>query len=77
MFDIDGETGIASLRGQIRTRGKALRGIALDRRGRFLLAGNEGADTVQGFQILEDGALTDLGVLAEMPGPACLKFVEF
>lgn len=77
VFDIDCETGIASLRGQIRTQGKAPRGIALDRRGRFLLAGNEGAGTVQGFQILEDGALTDLGVLAEMPGPACLKFVEF
>lgn len=77
IFSLEPGTGLATLIGQVDSGGDTPRGMTLDERGRFLLAGNESTDSIHGFRIAEDGALQSIGRLAEMPGPACLNFVSF
>ena len=76
VFNINAASGELTLKDQVSTQGALPRGIALDKSGAFLLAGNEATDTIQGFRVGNDGGLADLGTFAEMPGPACLTFVQ-
>jgi 6-phosphogluconolactonase len=74
-FRIDPDDGSLQPTGWHASGGEFPRGIAIDPTGHVLLAGNEHSGTVTAFRINQkDGRLKALGVLAELPGPACLSF---
>jgi 6-phosphogluconolactonase len=57
------------------TQGKTPRNFGIDPTGRFLLACNQGSDTIVGFRIDQNtGSLTPTGQKLEVPSPVCVKF---
>jgi 6-phosphogluconolactonase len=58
------------------TQGKTPRNFAIDPTGTFLLAENQGSDTIVAFQIdPTSGTLTPTGAVAQVPSPVCVEFV--
>ena len=76
-YKIDASTGKLSLISHTSTKGKTPRNFTIDPTGKFLLVANQDTDTVVTFEI--DGAtgqLKDTGLIAEIPTPVCLVFLE-
>jgi 6-phosphogluconolactonase len=77
VFGIDAATGRLRLIDHTSTQGKAPRHFAIDPTGTWLLAENQGSDTVVVFRIDADsGRLTPTGQTLEVPVPVCAVFVR-
>jgi 6-phosphogluconolactonase len=75
-FAIDPDQGTLQPIGQVSTGGSFPRSLAITPNGRTILVGNEHGASVVGFSFdATYGQMKPLGVLAEMPGPACIALV--
>jgi len=76
VFAVDADNGRLTLVEHEPTQGKTPRNFGVDPTGRFLLACNQGSDTIVSFRIdPETGALTPTGHQLDVPAPVCVKFV--
>jgi len=76
-FAVNGETGKIMPVLHEPTGGKWPRNFAIDPTGQYLLVANQRSDTITVFSIdLQSGALCPTGHTAEVPRPACVKFLS-
>lgn len=76
VFAIDDKGGLTPV-GRQSTLGLTPRDFEIDPSGRFLLAANQDTDTIVTFAIdQETGMLSEIGFVAEVPTPVCLKFLK-
>ncbi|MEO8606461.1 MAG: lactonase family protein [Chloroflexota bacterium] len=77
IYAIDDQTGLLTLVGHQSTQGKTPRDFAIDPTGTYLLVANQDSDTVVTFRIdPATGRLQDIGQVAEIPSPVCLKMIQ-
>jgi len=74
-FRIDQADGQLERLGLASTGGDGPRGLAIDPSGRFLLAGDEGSDSVVAFMLENSGRVDKRHLVCELPAPACIAFV--
>ncbi len=75
IYRVDQTSGRLTLIGFESTQGSVPRNFAIDPTGTFLLAANQDSDTVVTFRIdQQTGELQDIGQIAKVPTPVCLKF---
>jgi len=76
IYAVDPRSGTLGQVGHELTLGRTPRGFGIDPSGRYLVAANQDSDTVVVFRIdPESGRLTPTGQIAEVPTPACVKFL--
>ena len=74
---MDAQSGKLTLIGHASTEGKTPRGFGVDPTGKWLIAGNQGSDSVVQFKIDQStGALSPTGTKFELGAPVCFKFLE-
>lgn len=77
VFAVDDDSGKLTRVENRRATGVYPRSIAIHPNGRSLLVGNQQSNTIEGFRLRrKSGRLKRLGVLAELPGPVALTFVQ-
>lgn len=76
IFSIDEKTGQLTFINHQATKGKTPRDFCIDPTGAFLLVANQDSDTLITFRIDQlTGNLIDIGVVATVPTPVCLKMI--
>jgi 6-phosphogluconolactonase len=76
-FAVNSERGIITPLLHEPTGGKWPRNFAIDPTGQYLLVANQRSDTITVFSIdPQSGALCPTGATAEVPRPACVKFLS-
>ena len=76
IYTIDESTGRLAHVGNEPTGGETPRNFGLDSTGAFLLAANQDSDTLVTFRIDQrSGRLAPTGHVAEVPSPACVRFL--
>jgi 6-phosphogluconolactonase len=76
VFAVDAASGRLKLVENESTQGKTPRNFGIDPTGQFLLACNQGSNSIVGFRIdQQTGELTPTGQILEVPSPVCVKFM--
>ncbi len=70
---INPETGDASARAWVRSRGKTPRSLALEPNGRYLMVANQDSDSIQVFYVGDEGAELQPTFSILVPTPVCVK----
>jgi 6-phosphogluconolactonase len=74
IYAVNQSSGLLILIGHQSTNGKTPRDFGIDPTGTFLLVANQDSDTIVTFRIEPvAGCLIELGVVANVPTPVCLK----
>jgi 6-phosphogluconolactonase len=77
IFAIDVSSGKLTPAGHQPTGGKTPRNFGIDPSGKYLLAANQGSDSVMVFRIdQQSGALQATGESIEVPAPVCIKMLQ-
>ncbi len=76
IFSVDSSSGKLTAIDRQPTLGSTPRNFRIDPTGRFLIAENQGSDSLVVFRIdAETGKLTAVGTPIAAPGPQCVKFI--
>lgn len=77
MYTIDRENGTLAFTGLMPVKGKTPRNFAIDPTGNWLLVANQNSDQIVSFRIdHKTGRLVDTGIIADVPSPVCIQFLQ-
>ena len=76
IFSVDANSGRLRSMGHVPSGGRTPRNFAIDPTGGFLFAANQNSDSIVVFRIGDEGQLMRTDMLADVPSPVCIRFLE-